>query len=446
MKKTIIKAAYTIGILSIIAFSTTLYIPEFQILGNEYNTPVPEFASFRLSNVISQSEEFDHVDEVIEGFLRRYSIAGASVAIAKDDRLIFAKGYGYADKELQTETEPYNLFRIASISKLITAVGIMKLVEKDKLNLDDKVFGSTGILNDSIYLNYKDRRVENITVKHLLEHSGGWTPRYGDHMFMPTVVAKKLNKELPVNMQDIIEFALMHRLHFEPGTYSSYSNLGYGILGEVISKITGLEYETYIRNEVLFPLGIFDMQIAGSFLSERKELEVKYYEPDNSILVPDYLGLGQQVSRTYGGNDMHTLGPAGGWIASSTDLMKLMLSINGDNRFKDILANESIETMVHPDEADKSPLGWRRIRQDSWIRTGTLASVSAQMVYDHNDGISWVILMNSGSWRGPEFSHYTYQYMKKAISQLNEWPDYDLFDLEKVTASTSNRQRSEIIF
>lgn len=426
------------------AFSSTLYISEFQILGNEFETPLPNFSSLRLSNLFSQSEDFQDFDKYIARFLEQNNIAGASIAIAKNDKLLFAKGYGYSDIDLKTETEPFHLFRIASISKLITTVGIMKLVEKQQLSLNQNVFGSSGILNDSIYLNYVDKRVESITVKHLLEHSGGWTPKYGDHMFMPTVVAQKLGKNLPVSIQDIIQFALIHRLHFEPGSYSSYSNLGYGILGEIISKISGIDYETFIQNEVLFPLGIFDMKIAGSFLSERDELEVMYYEPDNQFFVDDYLGNGTKVSRTYGGNDMRTLGPAGGWIASSTDLMKLMLSINGNPVFNDIINQESIQIMTNNDDSLKSPLGWRKIIDDYWIRTGTLASVSSQLVYDKSNKISWVFLSNSGNWRGPDFSNTIYNQMNKAISNINIWPDYDLFDLE--TNYASKEKRESIIF
>ena len=64
----------------------------------------------------------------------------------------------------------------------------MKLVEEEGLNLDAKVFGPDGILNDSIYLNYRDEEVEEITIHHLLNHSGGWTTRWGDQMFMPIVI------------------------------------------------------------------------------------------------------------------------------------------------------------------------------------------------------------------------------------------------------------------
>ncbi len=94
---------------------------------------VPE--NVRLLNSFSSGKEFETASFTVNNFLRKWSIAGASVAIAKDGKLIFARGFGYADTASKTETQPYNQFRIASISKLVTAVAIMKLSEEGKLSL-----------------------------------------------------------------------------------------------------------------------------------------------------------------------------------------------------------------------------------------------------------------------------------------------------------------------
>ncbi len=87
-------------------------------------------------------------DSVMESFIRRWQVSGASVALVKHGKLVYAKGYGLADKENNEPVQPTHLFRIASISKLVTAVGIMKLVESNQLSLNDTVFGENGILND----------------------------------------------------------------------------------------------------------------------------------------------------------------------------------------------------------------------------------------------------------------------------------------------------------
>ena len=185
----------------------------------------------RLNNNISEGDEFSGVEKTVNSFLRKWSIVGASVAIAKDGKLVFARGFGYADTVTKTETQPYNLFRIASISKLVTAVGIMRLQEDGRLSLNDTVFGPDGILNDPYFSDPKDKRVYGITVAHLLSHEAGWTQRYGDQMFMPIVIAEKMGVKPPVDTKAIVRFALDKRLHYTPGTGRAYSNLGYSILG-----------------------------------------------------------------------------------------------------------------------------------------------------------------------------------------------------------------------
>jgi CubicO group peptidase (beta-lactamase class C family) len=231
-----------------------------------------------------------------------------------------------------------------------------------------------------------------------------------------------------VDGTDIIQFMLGKRLHFKPGTRSSYSNLGYAILGKVIEAASGQDYESYIKTNLLYPLGIFDMRLGGSYLSERDELEVKYYEPADSYLVEDHLGNDERVPRSYGGNDIYTLGAAGGWLASATDLLKLMLAIDGFDSPQDILSAESIKTMVHPLKPYLDPLGWRGIGYGYWYRTGTLAGTSALLVRK-NDGTAYVTLFNSSSWKGPMLSSDIRYMMERSLAKTTQWPDYDLFDL-----------------
>jgi CubicO group peptidase (beta-lactamase class C family) len=251
---------------------------------------VPE--NVRLLNSFSSGKEFETASFTVNNFLHKWSIAGASVAIAKDGKLIFARGFGYADTASMTETQPYSLFRIASISKLVTAIAIMKLNEEGKLSLDGKVFGPDGILNDPYFDNPKDKRVYDITVEQLLGHEGGWTQRYGDQMFMPLVVAENLGVQPPVDTKAILRFALNKNLHYTPGKGRAYSNLGYSVLGLIVEKVSGMSYEDFCRKEILEPLGIYDMRLAHNLASEKAPFEVSYYEDQNlQFTVPANLFL-----------------------------------------------------------------------------------------------------------------------------------------------------------
>ena len=393
---------------------------EFVILENE--------SLNRLITVkLIKSQNTAVIDERIEKFRKQHSLKGMTVAIVKDEKLVFAKGYGFADEEDTIQADPNQLFRLASVSKLITAVGIMKLVENSKISLDSKVFGKYGILNDEKFLQIKDKRIEKITVRNLLNHSGGWTQRYGDLAFLPKVVAKGVGESLPVNVDSYIKFVTTHKLHFEPGTKSVYSNLGYIILGKVISQVSGMDYESFIKENVLLPAGITDMQLGGSFYEDKLPNEVRYYQPGDAQPEESFDGSGRLLPKTYGGNDMKVLGAAGGWIASAIDLMKLIVVIDQNQKVKDILSEESINqmTMVNPEKLD--PLGWRKTNASGeWWRTGTLPGTSA-LVKRQPDGLSWVILSNTSTYKGPHLALEMDRLMTQVLTRADAWPDYNLF-------------------
>jgi CubicO group peptidase (beta-lactamase class C family) len=382
--------------------------------------------NIRLTNDISSGTKFAGVEKTVNSFLRKWSIAGASIAIAKDGKLIYAHGFGYADTASKTEAQPYSQFRIASISKLVTAVGIMKLQEEGKLALTDSVFGSKGILNDTFYGEPKDKRVYKINVAELLSHEAGWTQRYGDQMFMPLVVAEKMGVKPPVDTKTIVKFALEKRLQYIPGTGKAYSNLGYSILGLVIEKVSGMSYEDFCRKTILEPLGIYDMKIAGNLPSEKAPFEVTYYEPADVVLKPSIYGTGEMVTPSYGGNDIRALGAAGAWVATAPDLMRLLLAVDGFKTRPDILTDQSIRFMTENDNGF-APVGWKGTVMDgTWWRTGSFPG-SAGMMKRQSDGISWVVLFNSSAWNGPEIYSYISNMMNHAISKIDFWPDYDLF-------------------
>jgi CubicO group peptidase (beta-lactamase class C family) len=384
-------------------------------------------ANIRLTNSNSSGAEFAVCDKVIGSFMKKWTIEGASVAISKNGKLVFARGFGFADTAAGIETQPYSKFRIASISKLVTAIAILKLQEQGKLSIEDKVFGPDGILNDSCYCNPKDKRVFNISIAHLLSHEGGWSQRYGDQMFMPQIVAEQMKTSLPVDTKTIVRFALSKKLHFTPGTGRSYSNLGYSILGLVIEKISGMPYYEFCQKTIFEPLGIYDMMPARNMPDQKAPFEVTYYEPAGMPLKPSIYGTGEMVPIRYGGNDIETLGAAGSWLATAPDLMRLLLAVDGFNYNEDLLNAQSIELMT--DTNNKyAPVGWKTTYIDgNWVRTGTFSG-TAGMIKRQPDGISWVVLLNSSAWNGPEIHSYINRMMSKILTQINTWPEYDLFD------------------
>lgn len=391
--------------------------------------PEKEQRTRRLSNELSELPEFKDFNNYVDNFIERWDIRGASLAMTYKGKLVYAKGFGEANHETNEAVHPDHLFRVASVSKLITAVGIMKQVEDGILSLEEKVFGEYGILNDSIFLNFQDKRVADITVRHLLEHSGGWTTRYGDPMFMPSFIAEKMNVPLPVSRETVTQYVLSRYLNFTPGSRSSYSNLGFMILGLVIEKVSGQDYETYIQEAVLNPLGIYNMQLGQNLIEEKAADEVHYYDRPGATYRISCEGSGEYLPRTYGGTDLELLSSAGGWIASASQLMKLLVAIDGFDSKPDLLSEESI-TMLTENEAAKSPLGWRfTLENGEWWRTGTLAGTSALMVRQ-SDEISWAFIVNTSTYRGSRFPRNIRSMMRSAINRIDAWPQQDLFDIK----------------
>lgn len=388
---------------------------------------LPEGINHLFDNSVSELEEMAAFDRTVERFLKRWEIMGASIAIMKDGKLLYCKGFGWADKEQNVPTEVKHIFRIASISKLITATGIMKLYESGKLSLDDKVFGETGILCGSMFSNIKDARIKQITVEHLLRHQGGYSIRAGDPLFNEVSVARQLGVQPPVSFDDMVRYAAETRLRYRPGAGNMYSNLGYVVLSKVIEKVSGMPYETFIQDSILHPIGCWDMHIGYSFYEKRYPNEVRYYEPADTEPVELFDGSGQLVPRCYGGCDLQVLSGAGGWVASPTELMKFITAIDPEDSKPDILQAKTIAYMTETDKA-RYPIGWMQTTvSDDWKRTGSLSGSSAMLKRQH-DGFTWVFITNTSSWAGSRFPSKISAMMKQALAKVKKWPDRDLFE------------------
>jgi CubicO group peptidase (beta-lactamase class C family) len=385
-----------------------------------------ESLNFQLINDISDFEGSQFIEKEANNFLRQWNLAGMSMSIVKDGKLVYAHGFGFADVEVKQPVEPGNLFRIASVSKLITAVAVMKLVDKKLVSLDSKVFGPDAILKDSVFNSVKDKRLYKITVRNLLAHSGGWSLSYGDPAFNSLVVMQRIGETGAATLDSYCKFIATRKLHFEPGSRSSYSNMGYMFLSKVIETVSGKTYEDFVNDEILKPVGITDMHIGRSYLEDRRVNEVKYYEAEECQMIPAFDGSGKLVPKPYGGNPIELLGSAGGWIASSIELAKLLALVDGFKNLPDILSHNLINQMT-VNEKTKGPLGWKVVKNNGdWIRTGSMAGTSA-IVKRQADGFCWVIIINSSSWKGPRLPAYVNHMMGKIQKKNLSWPKADLF-------------------
>lgn len=359
-----------------------------------------------LTNEMSDIPELQALDKKITSYMRKWHMKGASLAVTRGDSLVYAKGYGWADEENGVEMGPGNIMRMASVSKLITAVGIMVLQDEGKLNIKDTVFGPSGILNDTTFTKLiKDKNYYKITVEHLLRHQGGFRR---DPLFSSRDVMHQLKLDHAPEAEDFYMVVLNRRLKFAPGSWQSYSNFGYLLLSKVIEKVSGMPYDEFIKKEVLEPAGCYDMHIAGIYYEDKRDNEVRYYTHEgDGKFIEEYTDSGVMVERCYGGNNIPMLSGAGAWCGSPAEIARLVASINGRPEVKDILSKESVELMTAYYDKDTFSLGWNDTHPDKgWSRSGTLAGTTA-LVKLFPDGECWVFISNTSTWKGPRQAKYT---------------------------------------
>lgn len=382
-----------------------------------------------LTNERSEYAPLHRMDMEIERFLSKWSIKGMSVAVTRNDSLLYAKGYGMADVEEDIKMSPRHIMRLASASKLVTAVAIMRLVDAGKLRLDDKVFGPNGILNDDCYTDaIKDKRLFELTVDHLLMHKGGFGMGAGDPMFnTKDIISAKHLDGAPTN-EELTQIVLGRKIAFSPGKGFRYSNFGYMLLSLIIERISGRSYWDYVTEDVLYPAGCFKFKPATNYYAERNDNEVRYYGPD-TVAVEEYNGSGRMVERVYGGSNIHGLAGAGGWCASAPDLARLVASIDKYPRVGNILTAASIDSLTaFGRDDDKRSRGWSEIdAYGKWRRTGTLSSTHA-LIERFPNGECWVLITNSGVWTGHNFSRSMTQLVSDLRAKYGaNFPRRDMF-------------------
>ena len=344
--------------------------------------------------------------------MRERGFPGAAFSIARQGKVLYTQAYGLADRETDEKVRPESLFRIASLSKPITALAILKLAESQGLDLD---FRFTEILS-------RDKRFpaasqwtegwDRITIRHLLHHTGGWDRgKSFDPMFRTLDIQRTLNlKEVP-DTWDVIRYMSRQPLDFSPGRNYAYSNFGYCILGRVIEVISGRTYESFVTQHLLAPLNIRDMRLGATRLNERVPGEVRYHMSRNQTARSVFSSVEQKVAWPYGGFLLEFMDAHGGWIASAPDLARLTASLQSPETCA-ILKPETLRQLSQPPAPPVSRkeealddtyygLGWmirprgEGGRHNAW-HSGSLPGTSTLWVR-RADGIGFVILFNQRS-------------------------------------------------
>jgi N-acyl-D-amino-acid deacylase len=381
-------------------------------------------------------------DRLMAEFVREHKPPGASLAVTYHGRLVYARGFGYADVEAKEPVRPASLFRIASVSKPLTAVAVLQLVEAKKLKLSDRVVDLVPLPPHLAAGAKPDPRWKDITVLQLLQHTGGFDrDKSFDPMFRPVKIAKEVGVPPPAGPEAVIRYMRGLPLDFTPGERYAYSNFGYCLLGRVVEKAGGQPYEAYVREQILKRVGVRDMRVGHTLRGQRAEGEVTYYDSKGRT-ARAVVGPPGEVPLPYGAWCLEAMDSHGGWVASASDLVRFAAALDRPAR-SPLLRPASIQAMfARPAGAaghDKQGrpaaayygCGWdvRPVpgsTQNTW-HGGSLDGTSTLLVRRH-DGIDWAVLFNADAGpAGKAPADLIDGKLHDAADAIKAWPEYDLF-------------------
>jgi CubicO group peptidase (beta-lactamase class C family) len=365
------------------------------------------------------------LDQAMLNIMSRHGLPGAAFAMARDGKLILAKGYGWSNVATGTPADPETLFGLASLSKPLTAVGTLKLVEQGKLGLDDRVFD---LLND-----IKpppgaqgDPRLKTITVRQCLNHSGGWDRGVaGDPINWEPQICRAYRVPPPLSAVQFLSFMLTQGLDFDPGTQQKYSNIGFVILGEVISRVSGLPYDRYLSDQVLKPMGIKRAGLHGFdgkyIIGEAVRCLAGTLVPLPPMLLP-------------------MINAAGGWTASVVDMVRFLTNLDG-SRGEPVLGEKMRKAMLEPptdplkrrDSGTWFGLGWDAViikdKAMAYYKEGSYQGMRTFMKRLPS-GINWALLFNASMEFDPQDTQVAANVVREVhdlIDANTKYPDIDLF-------------------
>lgn len=356
-------------------------------------------------------KDLEPLNELLLTTLAEKNIPGATVAVARNGAIVYERGFGYSDLKNKTPMAANTVMRIASISKPITAVAIMLLLEDGKLALDDSAINY--IVRDKKFALPKDADPawNRVTIRHLLQHSGGWDrDKSKDPMFELLEITRALQLKSTARIPDIIQYQLSRPMDFEPGSKYAYSNFGYSLLGRIIEVASGQSYESFVTDRILKPTGMTQTRLGRTRLNDRADDEAFYYTQQIKtypaiwdIAPAKKSGKFESVAGPYGRWDLEVMDAHGAWTSTAVDLVRFAMAL--DSSKQPLLQPATLRLMKdRPSFASANDptwygFGWNirsiqnRDRVNMW-HNGLVSGTSTILV-KRSDNYDWAVLFNT---------------------------------------------------
>lgn len=365
------------------------------------------------------------VDQMVRARMLEFDIRAASVAIAKDGRLVYARGYTWDDASVEP-VQPTSLFRILSVSKSITSIAIHQLIGEGLLSYQMPVAATLGLTPVPPWP--PDPWLASVTIDHLLTHTVGWDKedwfRIDPMVFQDELVADWLGVEPPPTRHEIATFAAGMRFQFEPGTRWAYCNVGYLLLQLLAEQATGEDFPEYVFENILRPIGVSRARLAHALHSDLAPTEREYY--------------GHSQGNPYGVTlENHFAG--GGMVMAAPDLARLYSVLFDDPGHGGLLEQETFEEMLELPFAASRDVGYGR----GWVHKSYFVDTDHTLgwltdpgdgaeVYGHggggpgsqaiaiwnSEGITFVMITD----KDPMIENLD------DFPRISSWPDHDLWE------------------
>ena len=330
------------------------------------------------------------IDYELNKYLKIHKMTGFTLVVANNGRIVLSKSYGFAGEQKKVVLTPEHRMYMLETTKVITAAAIIKLLQENKLTLEDKVFGPDSIFENIVFT--KDKYIQMLTVRHLLELTVDKSWHESD------LLDKLSESDHILNLRSIIRNS---KFRSKPGNKSYNTNVPFYILGRVIEKITGKTYLEAVQ-EMTKDAVKGELSIMG--------------DKNKNNLVFQLPPAGYKRWNDYTEYDSFK-----GLVCSPADMMNILLGMDGNPAQKDFLIDASVKIMTSPVRSGPYlAKGWR-IDGNKDLYYSDVERTAATFIKMRNDGVTWVLSVN-GSSRNRGFWQNSIEVTDNLLKKLKTIP------------------------
>jgi CubicO group peptidase (beta-lactamase class C family) len=361
--------------------------------------------------------ELDVVDDMVRDIMYDHEIRDSTVAITKDGRLVYARGFTLGEPEV-VPVQPTSLFRIGSIGKPLTSIAIPQLIEDDLIGYDTLIQGTLDL--QPLPGQQTDPWLDTVTVDHFLTHTGGMYSE--DNIYVVgDKVAAAVGAGPPPTKDEISSYIVSRPFIFEPGTDWDYNNYGYMMLDMLLERLTGNSFVEYLLDNVFRPVGISRARQAHQLQSELAPTEVDYDGHEGN----PYTSI------------MEAGTAPGGWVMAAPDMARAWSALFDFEDASSLVSAATREQMLALPFPASEQLGYGR----GWFGETLLPYMGVSLgwlsdpddglpLYGHGGGGSGV--SNLAFWRSDGIGFVMFSNKDPVVEnvdfpQITVWPEHDLW-------------------